>query len=134
AYGIEFLIATVPDPIDSRLPNFFNSFAESIESAAQDAGYTLDRFALPWMEEGDKGQNGPALGRQTLAESVPGLILFRNPTEQKLLLVFLVGETPTTGIHKQAMFSALEQMAQFYAWDPQHAELPPGFPQVESSG
>ena len=134
AYGIEFLIATVPDPIDSRLPNFFDSFAESIGSAAEAAGYTLDRFALPWMEEGDKGENGPALGRHTLAESVPGLILFRDPNTRMLLLVFLVGETPTTGIHKQAMFSALDQMAQFYPWDPQHVKLPPGLPQIKSPG
>ena len=32
------------------------------------------------------------------------------------------------------MFSALEQMAQFYPWDPKHAELPPGFPQTEQFG
>ena len=44
-----------------------------------------------------------------------------------LLLVFLIGETPTTGIHKQALFSALDQMAQFYPWDPRHAELPQDF-------
>ena len=134
AYGIDSLIATVPDPVNSRLPNFFDSFTESIESAAEAAGYTLDRFALPWVEEGDRDQKGPPLWGQTLEDSVPGLILFRNPAEQKLLLVFLVGETPTTGIHKQAMFSALDQMAQFYPWDPRHAELPSVFPQVKSLG
>jgi len=130
AYEIEFLIATAPDPIVSRLPNFFDSFAESIGSAAEAAGYTLDRFALPWMES-DKDQKASSLWKQTLGESAPGLILFRNPHGQKLLLVFLVGETPTTGIHKRAMFSALEQMAQFYPWDPRRAELPPQFPQVK---
>lgn len=114
AYNIEFLIATVPDPIDSRLPNFFDSFAESIGSAAEAAHYTLDSFALPWMEANDGDQKRPPLWRQTLYDSVPGLILFRNPHELELLLIFLVGETPTTGIHKQAMFSALDQMAQFY--------------------
>ena len=131
-YSIEFLIATVPDPVNSRLPNFFDSFAESIESAAEAAGYTLDRFALPWTEEGEKGQKSPPLWRHTLYDSVPGLILFRGG--QKLFLVFLVGETPTTGIHKQAMFSALDQMAQFYPWDPHHRDLPPMFPEVARSG
>ena len=135
--SIEFLIATVPDPVNSRLPNFFDSFAESIESAAGAAGYTLDRFALPWKVEGDSSQKNPPLWRQILSDSVPGLILFRNlsnPKDQKLMLVFLVGETPTTGIHKQAMFSALEQMAQFYPWDPHHSDLPPMFPEVTRSG
>ena len=37
---------------------------------------------------------------------------------------------PPREFTKQAMFSALEQMAQFYPWDPKHADLPPGFPQV----
>ncbi len=131
AYGIEFLIATVPDPIDSRLPNFFDSFAESIGSAAEAAGYALDRFVLPWKEESGKSQSEAPLDRQLLAESHPGLILFRNPHSNMLLLVFLIGETPTTGIHKQALFSALDQMAQFYPWDPRHAELPPRFPKVQ---
>ena len=51
-YAIEFLIATVPDPVSSRLPHFFDSFVESLESAAEASGYTLDRFALPWLEKG----------------------------------------------------------------------------------
>jgi len=32
------------------------------------------------------------------------------------------------------MFSALDQMAQFYPWDPRHAQLPLQFPQVKSWG
>ena len=129
-YTIDLLIATVPDPVSSRLPHFFDSFAESMESAAEASGYTLDRFALPWLnKEREAGDNVPRW-RQTLYETVPGLILFRDPQDRKLLLIFLVGETPTTGIHKRAMFSALEQMAQFYPWDPKHAELPQGFPRV----
>jgi hypothetical protein len=128
SYSIDFLIATAPDPIRSPLPHFFDGFVESLESAAEVAGYTLDRFALPWplREPRDDRTNW----HPPLYESVPGLILFRDPIHQKLLLVFLVGETATTGIHKLAMFSALEQIAQFYPWDPRHSELPPGFPQV----
>ena len=110
----------MPDPVSSRLPYFFDGFAESLESAAEASGYTLDRFALPWLEKGDSGHDNTPSWHQTLYETVPGLILFRDPQDRKLLLLFLVGETPTTGIHKQAMFSALEQMAQFYPWDPKH--------------
>jgi hypothetical protein len=129
-YSIDMIIATVPDPVGSRLPNFFDSMVESIESAAEAAGYTLDRFAIPWTlaEQGQRDQT-PAW-RPSIYESVPGLILFRDPKNRKLLLVYLVGETPTTGIHKQALFSALEQIAQFYPSDPHNADLPPGFPQV----
>ncbi|MGD0124376.1 MAG: hypothetical protein ABSF46_03380 [Terriglobia bacterium] len=130
-YSIELLVATAPDPIDSRLPNFFDSFVESIASAAEATDYTSDRFAFPWTAEAETGQKSRSLWRETLHDSVPGLILFRNPRKQQLLLVFVVGETPTTGIHKPAMLSALDQMAQFYPWDPHHSELPPGFPQVD---
>ena len=129
-YTIDFLIATVPDPVSSRLPHFFDSFVESLESAIEASGYTLDRFALPWLEKGNASHDEAPLWHRTLYESAPGLILFRNPQDRKLLLIFLVGETPTTGIHKAAMFSALNQMAQFYPWDAKHSELPPGFPQV----
>ncbi len=131
AYSIDFLIATVPDPISSRLPYFFDSFVDSLETAVEAAGYALDRFALPWTQKGEEG--APSLsGQRALYESTPGLILFRNPRDHKLLLVFLVGETPTTGIHKRAMFSALDQMAQFYPWDPGHASLPQAFPKPQS--
>lgn len=133
AYDIKFLIATVPDPISSRLPRFFDSFIESLENAAQASGYTIDRFALPWFGK----RNGPGddipSWRPTLYESDPGLMLFRDPQDRRLLLIFLVGETPTAGIHKEALLSALGQMSQFYPWDPKHAELPPGFPQVGGS-
>jgi len=47
-YTIDFLVATAPDPATSRLPHFFDSFVESLQRAAQAAGYTLDRFAFPW--------------------------------------------------------------------------------------
>ena len=130
AYSIEFMIATVPDPINSRLPQSFDSFIESLESAAETSGYTLDRLAWPWFRKGDEPRDQFPPWHRTLYELSPGLMLFRDPQNQKLLLVFLVGETPTAGIHKDAMFSALEQIAQFYPWDPKHSELPPGFPQV----
>lgn len=133
-YTIDFLIATVPDPVSSRLPHFFDSFAESMESAAEASGYMLDRFALPWLEKRDDAHDHAPPWHQRRYESVPGLILFRDPQDRKLLLIFLVGETPTTGIHKLAMFSALEQMAPFYPWDAKHADLPQWFPRTTALG
>ena len=66
-YRIEFLIATVPDPVSSRLPHFFDSFVESLENAAEASGYTPDRFALPWLERGNgAGDNVPRVASNTL--------------------------------------------------------------------
>lgn len=126
SYHIEFLIATLPDPIRSPLPHSFDSFVESLESAAEAAGYTLDRFALPWPQTASGEQ--PPRWQLGLYETHPGMILFRDPTHLQLLLIFLVGETPTTGIHKQAMSSALDQIAQFYNWDAKTSTPPAASP------
>src|SRR5207237_3411505 len=45
---------------------------------------------------------------QRIYELQPGVILFRHSTERKLLLLFLVGETPTAGIHKVAFTASLD--------------------------
>jgi len=68
-YRIYFLIATVPDPIESRLPIFFDRFLGSIQRAAERAGYVLDRFDLPWRPpalriEGSKETIGAQSERQ----------------------------------------------------------------------
>ena len=46
----------------------------------------------------------------------PGLILLRNRKERRLLLLFIVGERPTTGVHKRALRSALDQTAWLSRW------------------
>lgn len=132
-YSIEFLIATVPDPIESRLPRFFDSFVESLQRAAEAAGYTIDRIALPWPENEKAEHEIAGAYGESLDALKPGLMLFRDPGKQKLLLIFLVGETPTAGIHKHAMLSALDQVAQFHPQGHQHADLPQGFPALNSS-
>jgi hypothetical protein len=125
SYSLHFLIATVPDPVDSRLPYLFDRFVGSIERAAEADDFMLDRFDLPWIEELNKKQT--ATNSSDSSDSVsskssethdyqkePGYILFRRPINNKrspqLLLVFIVGETPTAGIHKEALLSALHQI------------------------
>ena len=49
----------------------------------------------------------------------PGLILFRDNENSRLLVVFLVGETPTTGVHKSAFESALKQVSELPKYAPQ---------------
>jgi hypothetical protein len=132
-YSIEFLIAMVPDPIESRLPRFFDSFIESLQRGAEAAGYTIDRVALPWPASGREAQDAGPVRHRRPYDSQPGLMLFRDPSGHKLLLVFLVGENPTAGIRKNALFSALEQLAQFYPQGPKHAQLPQGFPLPDAS-
>lgn len=118
-FKVEHLIATIPDPKDSRLDHLFDRNLDALQRAIGAAGYTFDRHSLPW----DKSR--PAAPFILLADqkttqslprqlSEPGVILFRG--SNKLLLLFLVGETPTGGIHKVAFQNALWQLEQIADW------------------
>jgi hypothetical protein len=121
----EFLIATVPDPIDAHVGWQFDEFVESIQRAAEKTEYVLDRYSLPWQcdvnELGIHGASSPetrhpAENAGQLHESQPGVLLFRgiqDTDEPHLLVIFLVGETPTSGIHKDALQRALDQIDRF---------------------
>jgi len=107
-YTLETLIATVPDPRDSRLDYFFDRSLEAIQRAVADAGYLFDRHSLPWSFRKPTGDEAKVAPRY---RTDPGVILFRRGIQdKKLLLVFLVGETPTAGIHKPAFQNALKQI------------------------
>src|SRR5689334_8641626 len=49
---MEFLIATVPDPLDSRFGYNFDSTLDAIQMAIESQGYVLDRYWLPWWPSG----------------------------------------------------------------------------------
>ena len=122
AYRLNCVIATVPDPFASHLPHLFDRFVGSIQRAAESSDFVMDRYDLPWLEElqekqekKDEVQDNPTQSSTTASEphnyeKDPGLILFRDSAGKRLLIVFLVGETPTSGIHKPAFLSALRQI------------------------
>jgi hypothetical protein len=126
-YEIGFLIATVPDPIESSLGYLFDRHVSAIQLAGQAAQYVPDSFNLPWLEKGDKVvQQGKAIERYKLdqmrvpriAEETktprhqrePGVMLLRARDKKKLLLLYLIGETPTTGIQTAALKSTLREI------------------------
>jgi len=118
-----FVIATVPDPLHTHFSLLFDRFIESIQQGAQDEGYEYDSSWLPWETE------EPALAllvdqdeaddRKTKREDQPGILLFRNSKEtpgapytpytpyKKALIVFIVGEEPTRGIHRKQFENAV---------------------------
>ena len=129
-YELEFIIATVPDPAGSGLGYTFDRHVAAIQIAAGAANYILERQEMPWSQTGNKGENGKEAEsevvlqdlanksrkadlrvgkRPLLPEPAPGVILFRGKDSQnKLLLIFLVGETPTAGIDKIALTKSLK--------------------------
>jgi hypothetical protein len=112
----EFLIATVPDPVDSKFAMEFDTVVDGIQRAFEARDFTLRSSWLPWPrhqnEKSKKERQADIVHRE-----YPGTLLFRriskskNPTDGEfptLALVCLVGETPTFGIHKPALTKALE--------------------------
>jgi hypothetical protein len=111
-YQLQFLIALVPDPLDSQVPAAFDQAIDAIQqgfaySNRGRTGYLQDRSWIPW--------NDPQAIKEESYRTSPGLLLFRRYGQQaglpgrvpQLTGVFLVGETPKTGIHKTAFAEAL---------------------------
>src|SRR6185312_7535673 len=78
-----------------------------LNADGQGKGWFRDRSFLPW---GDR-QVGAQLRALSEAcrRALPGVLVFRNsdPVRPRVLLVFVVGETPTSGVHSAALLNAL---------------------------
>ncbi len=124
-----FVIATLPDPIHTHLSLMFDRQAEAIQQAAQDAGFTYDSSWFPW----EKADDAPLLlkdrdiaeNRRDDREEHPGILLFRRSVDQlaqsaaspfnDFLIVFVVGEDPTGGIHRHQFQNAVAWISQIKA-------------------
>ncbi|HEX6904574.1 MAG TPA: hypothetical protein VF789_33000 [Thermoanaerobaculia bacterium] len=122
-YRMRFLVALVPDPVESQIPYLFDSALDAIQKGFAEEGHLFDRFWLPWIgEEGKKDR---------LYRAAPGVLLFRRSGEQGPLLrvVFLVGESPKAGIHKRAFLQAMKIAAELRG-----AGAPPGGARIDILG
>lgn len=112
---LRFLVATVPDPADSGFAFLFDQLLEALQRALEQGNYVFDRAWLPWQSGASEKAPGAPAG-----ERHPGMVLFRAtqvigqdrqplPPDGKhhLLALLLVGETATTGIHKEAFANAV---------------------------
>jgi hypothetical protein len=115
-YRVRFLVATVPDPVDSHFSFEFDRAIGAIAGSLSDAGWALDRWRLPWK----RPKPGPAPASASSADSAaasgaaalgPGTLLFRNGSQRQLLVVLVAGETPTFGVQKEALGEALDAIA-----------------------
>src|SRR3954447_19553597 len=101
-YKLQFFVALVPDPIDAYPPFIFDMTLDAIQQGFGSALYQPARVWLPWALETGKPQ-GTA---ERLYRVTPGVMLFRR-SQGELAVVFLVGESPKTGIQKKAFNVAL---------------------------
>ncbi len=119
-----FIIATLPDPLHTHFALLFDRFVEAIQEGGQDEGYEYDSSWLPWETEEPSlvrlSDQDEAEDRKENREDQPGVILFRKagPTNhspqapyQEGLIVFVVGEEPTGGIHRAQFNNAVAWIA-----------------------
>jgi hypothetical protein len=111
------LIALIPDPRESNVGYRFDSLVDALQRAVETQDYVLDRHFFPWTQATTPVEHGPPATSEAkssalpIYERQPGVLLFRDGCRKRLLLVFLVGETATAGIHKRAFTASLQFMA-----------------------
>ena len=126
---LTFMIATVPDPLDSQQAWRFDPYVAAIREGVEDSGFLFDRAFFPDTQAESKTEADTRVPR-TRHEQWPGIILFRAKAaapkalyatsvlaeplqgerplqrdvtaEADVLVTFLVYETPTAGIHVEA--------------------------------
>lgn len=142
-WAVDSIIAAVPDPVESALGNQFDNFLDAIQRALADSHYALDRFRNPWPLPAAGGESFGAYKKgsyggadsDTIAKPAyatePGMMLFRDSQGRRLMVVFLVGETPTRGIHKSAFKNALGQALEIAN---AHPSIPPADRTAKGSG
>ncbi|MBV8139992.1 MAG: hypothetical protein JO121_30795 [Deltaproteobacteria bacterium] len=117
---MESLVAIVPDPVESSFGDVFDALIESLQRGAEAAGFVLGPFDLAWSKElvrGDQGSQNEAAPSSAdgISSRRPSVLLFRDrasvPGKSHLLVMFLVGETPRSGVEMTALTVALDQAA-----------------------
>lgn len=132
----EVLIATVPDPLASRLDTSFDLMVGAVGMAVERDGFSLDRYWLPWKLDAKPGKERDQVER--CYRTRPGVILFtkHGPTRPECaatdpawcgvttLAVLLVGEVATAGVHPEALRRAAQVALSFASGTGTTAEAP----------
>ena len=113
-FQTDFIIATLPDPLHTHFSLSFDRLIEAVQQSAQDEGYEYDSSWLPWETEEPslallKDQDD-ADDRKEKREDQPGILVFRGRGQspyQNALIVFIVGEESTRGIHRPQFENAV---------------------------
>lgn len=107
--SVQAMVAIVPDPVHTHLALAFDRTIEALQLAAESGNYVVDRYWLPWGDEGSHAWSDYESFKQERRdlrnkEEQPGLLLFRwngNPKQAtaNILYVFLVADTSTFGMN-----------------------------------
>jgi hypothetical protein len=104
---LEALIATLADPIESHYPLLFDEGMEAIQQGFQSQGFAMVGQSLPWSTRSARRNSHK-----------PGVLLFRRAGDSgchpelgnlrpEYILLFVVGESPTSGIDRESLQTAV---------------------------
>jgi hypothetical protein len=126
-------ITLIPDPVVTDHTDYFDAVLEGVEEAIARGGtdgvtYVRDRSWLPWPgADSDKRD-------RACWEKQPGVVIYRpttDPDRHPAFVLFLVGETPTWGLRRDAFEAALALADEFSVPGPaaarRHRVLGPTF-------
>jgi hypothetical protein len=104
AKNLQTLIVTIPDPLHTRLSLEADRYLDAVQAGAFDARWELAAQWLPWAVKATQSGHDSDTASNIDLEQMPGLLVFRHqltaPSDvDPLLFMFVVGETPTSGIN-----------------------------------
>jgi hypothetical protein len=113
---IQFIFASIPDPVHTNMALVFDREIETIQSAVQSGGFLFARAWMPWdisvhNESTDFTVRLAQSKFRNQVESLPGLMIFQKLVDggsPTILFVFVSGETPTGGLHIEQFENALK--------------------------
>jgi hypothetical protein len=110
---LDVLIATAPDPVESSLDWIFDTHVTAIRRALEETDYVIDRSWFPLSSDSVTIVRAGSAIRVPAGDEQPGVMLFRDvdANRDRHVLVYLVGELPTSGVHGGALRSALDERA-----------------------
>ena len=109
-------VATLPDPVESRLGRSFDIELATLVRSFQFSGYVLQGHAMPWPAGEPKDDKPPPRPYR----DTPGVLVFRNDAwredhnagaRTRYFVLYLVGESPTFGVQRLAFCRAARQAA-----------------------
>lgn len=115
--GVDIVVATLPDWVDSSLQWMFDPIMDALQASAGQMGYSLVGFDMMDTdpEPVSVQPKGSVWPFPRVHELTPGAVLFRKSSDPAdpskpthLLMILLVGEAATTGVHQEALANALD--------------------------
>lgn len=129
------VFAILPDPVHTHLSLLFDRQIDAIRQGIMDSRWIFERALMPWDNKDHPESDDFSIRLQQEVyeahqEDQPGLMIFRRAPDKDdpdpdpiRLLVFIISESPTTGVQKTQFRQAVSMVQHLFK-----ASLPKKFP------